>query len=158
MYGIEPRYIDNDDELVYNINFVNFASFGKLLENNELYLYENNTDHIYDLRVLHYADGTISKWVYQSLCINSTEFYEKVGRELSTHAIGGSSIQLLIMGCDSKARNCLHNVTQIQYTANTQFPMMNLSDFRKSIIRTSYSPKYKLNLSKNTAEIPLRFR
>ena len=34
--------------------------------------------------------------------------------------------------------------------------MINMSDFRKSIIRTSYSPKYNLNLSENTAEIPLR--
>ena len=150
--GIEPKYIGNEDEFAYyQVKFLNFASCGKLLEQNELSLYTNNTDSINTLELLYYENGTIRSWVHNSLCINSTDFFEKVGRELSMYDL--STILLLIMGCDSQARNCRNDLDEIVYTTNIQTPSFNLTNYRNPVGKIFHYPMVKLNLSQNSEQI-----
>ena len=150
--AIEPKYIGDEAEYdSYHVNYLNLAPCGKLLEQNELSLYENNTDSINTPELLYYENGTIRSWVHNSLCINSTEFFEKVGSELSMY--DQSTIQLLIMGCDSQARNCRNGIDEIVYTTNIQPSSLNLTNYRNPVGNVYNFPTVKLNLSQNSEQI-----
>jgi hypothetical protein len=152
--AIEPKYIGDEAEYdSYQVKFLNLASCGKLLEQNELSLYENNTDSINNPELLYDQNGSISSWVNSSLCINSTEFFEKVGTKLSMY--DQSTIQLLIMGCDSQARNCRNDLDEIVYTVNIQTSSLNLTNYRNPVGNIFYNPTVKLNLSQNSEQIPI---
>ena len=154
IYAIEPKYIGGEAEYDrYQVKYINFASCGKLLEQNELSLYENNTDSINTPGLLYYENGTIRSWVNSSLCINSTEFFKEVGNELSMYE--QSSIQLLIMGCDSHARNCRNDLDEIVYTTNIQTSFLNLTNYRNPVGKIMYRPTVKLNLSQNSEQIQI---
>ena len=150
--AIEPKYIGDEAEYdSYQVKYLNLASCGKLLEQNELSLYKNNTDSINIPELLYDQNGSISSWVHNSLCINSTEFFEEVGSELSMYDKSG--IQLLIMGCDSQARNCRNDLDEIVYTTNTQTSSFNLTNYRNPLGKIFYARTVKLNLSQNSEQI-----